>query len=103
MFWKLYTILISFIVAGIFKYFQSRKLTISRIANEKLLAFQRNNETKVLYLRDFVTDGLKYKTTATQYSTIQYVDTNFETTLSLKVGRLGHFISIGYPSYVGDI
>jgi hypothetical protein len=75
--------------------------------NESLLAKQRGNETKILYLRNFQRDGTVAYTerTRTLFGTFyfQYETINFETSLSSALSEIGHFIAVGQPSQKKDI
>lgn len=81
-----------------------RELTPEKIDQlERLRDQPKNNDTLILYLRDFVVDGIRSAQVKVGYFTSSFLDTNFETELSLIVSKVGRFIAVGVPSPSGDV
>ena len=81
-----------------------RELTPEKVKlNESLILQHKDSNVLILYLRDFVVDGVKSAEIKVGYFTSSFTDTNFETELSLSVSRVGRFIAVGIKSYSGDV
>ncbi|MBL0054579.1 MAG: hypothetical protein IPP31_00015 [Chitinophagaceae bacterium] len=98
----LITTVVSIIIIIILK--SGRELTDEKvIQNNKLLEQQKENDTLILYLRDFAVDGIKIKKLHVGNIKTEFMDTNFETELSLIVSRVGRLIAVGINSPAGDV
>ena len=103
---KLAGAIISILFLLLFLFTYKNDLRKLYIENETLKEKQRNNPIKILYLRNFSHDGLKMNNTFSTFFLNFKVTAkggSYETDLSLKLGKIGHFISIGLPSQEGDI
>lgn len=92
-----------FEVIGLYPSIPSKeKIEEAKRKSELLLDIQKDNENKILYLRNFNRDGFKYAGGWSQDRYITYETINFETKLSLLIGEIGQFIKVGLPHSQGN-